>query len=338
MRPLWSHLRNRISEDGRVALVTLLSAEGSTPREAGARMIVTPNGDILGTIGGGTLEYRVIAEAQKALRNDAWRAVSQDVPLGPDLGQCCGGRLTYMIETFGQSDVGHIQGLAQREVQDAFSTRGKVGQASHLQRDIIESALGHEPITVDDDVVLERFRDQRTPVLLFGAGHVGRALTLALVPLPFHVRWIDSRDDAFPALVPHNVTVVRGADMDAEIRSAPADAFVIVMTHSHPLDLAIVASALKRDDLSFVGLIGSDTKRARFMKRLADMGLGDAAATRLVSPIGIAAISGKEPAVIAASIVADLLIRREASMMRADQKSRGIDLFSSIEFGTHPHE
>ena len=159
MRPLWSHLRNRISEDGRVALVTLLSAEGSTPREAGARMIVTPNGDILGTIGGGTLEYRVIAEAQKALRNDAWRAVSQDVPLGPDLGQCCGGRLTYMIETFGQSDVGHIQGLAQREVQDAFSTRGKVGQASHLQRETIETALSHEPIMVDDEIILEWFHD-----------------------------------------------------------------------------------------------------------------------------------------------------------------------------------
>lgn len=338
MRPLWSHLRNRITEDGRVALVTLIAAEGSTPREAGARMIVTPQGDILGTIGGGTLEYRVIAEAQKALRSEAWRAVSQDVPLGPDLGQCCGGRLTYLIETFGQSDVANVQDLAQREAQGEFSTRGKIGQASHLQRDAIVSALGYEPIRVNDGTILECFRDHRTPVLLFGAGHIGRALTLALAPLPFHVRWIDSRDDAFPALVPHNVTAVRGADMDREILSARSDAFLLVMTHSHPLDLAIVASALKRDDLSFVGLIGSETKRARFMKRLGEMGLSDAAARRLVSPIGLSAITSKEPAIIAASIVADLLIRREAVLSRAEGKSSTVDLLSSIDFGIHPHE
>lgn len=338
MRPLWSQLRNRITEDGRVALVTVIAAEGSTPRETGARMIVTPDGKILGTIGGGTLEYRVIADAQKALRNDTWRANSQDVPLGPDLGQCCGGRLTYLIETFGQSDLAHIEDLALLEAQGAFSTRGKIGYASHLQRDAIEPMLGHEPVRIDDGTILECFYDHRLPIVLFGAGHIGRALTLALAPLPFYVRWIDSRDNAFPALVPHNVTVVRGADMDAEIRSAPSGAFVIVMTHSHPLDLAIVAAALKRDDLSFVGLIGSDTKRARFMKRLREMGLGDAAAQRLVSPIGLNGIASKEPAIIAASVVADLLVRREALIMRADQKSRAINLISSIDFGIHPHE
>ncbi len=338
MRPLWSHLHNRIIEDGRVALITLISADGSTPREAGARMIVTPAGHIQGTIGGGTLEYRVIEEARAALQDPNWTTRLRDVPLGPDLGQCCGGRLGYVIETFSRSDLEHIQDLAQREARSEFSSRGRIGRASHLNRHAIDALHGHEPIRIDDDDLLENFADHRTPVLLFGAGHVGRALTLALAPLPFHVRWIDSRDDAFPALIPQNVTAVRGADMDAEIHLAPSHAFLIVMTHSHPLDLAIVASALKRDDLAFVGLIGSDTKRARFVRRLSEMGLGEAADARLVSPIGLAAISGKEPAIIAASIVADLLIRRELYQTRHHNSGDIARELNSLEFGTHPHE
>lgn len=338
MRPLWSHLRTRIVGDGRVALVTLIAAEGSTPREVGARMIVTPAGDILGTIGGGTLEYRVIEEARAAMQSTNWIARPRDVPLGPDLGQCCGGRLTYVIETFNEADLDHIKDLAQRELQGEFSTRGRIGSAAHLHRDVTNVIITLGSINIDDNDVCESFLDRRTPVLLFGAGHIGRALTLALAPLPFYVRWIDSRDDAFPALVPQNVTAVRGADMDAEIRSAPAHALILVMTHSHPLDLAIVASALKRDDLPFVGLIGSDTKRARFMRRLRDMGIGEAAAARLVSPIGLPSISGKEPAVIAASIVADLLIRRELPQSRRHNSGDIAQRLNVIEFGAHRHE
>lgn len=338
MRQLWLQLLNRLSEDGHVALVTLADAEGSTPREAGARMIVTSAGDILGTIGGGTLEYRLIAEAQAALHDQNWVTQLRDIPLGPELGQCCGGRLTYLIETFALADLVHVRDFSSREAQGDFSSEGRVGKAAHLQRRADGAVLTSEPISADDDLVREVFVDQRTPVLLFGAGHVGRALTLALAPLPFRVRWIDSRDDAFPQLMPQNVTAVIAADIEAEIRLAPWNAAVLVMTHSHPLDLAIVSAALKRADLSFVGLIGSETKQARFMRRLNDSGLGEAARERLVSPIGLPQISGKEPAVIAASIVADLLIRREMALQRRRDVNIMMPTFSPLDLEDHPHE
>jgi xanthine dehydrogenase accessory factor len=150
-----------------------------------------------------------------------------------------------------------------------------------------------------------------TPVLLFGAGHVGRALALALAPLPFAVRWIDPRADWFPQRVPPNVAPVARADPAAEIDAAPSGAFVVVMTHSHPLDFDIVARALQLGHFPYVGLIGSATKRARFESRLRDMGIDAGGIAGLVCPIGAPRVRDKSPAVIAATVAAELLRRRD---------------------------
>jgi xanthine dehydrogenase accessory factor len=157
----------------------------------------------------------------------------------------------------------------------------------------------------------ESFGEVTTPVLLFGAGHVGRAVVLALAPLPFTVRWIDSRPDQFPQHVPQNVVTVCTDAADRELDEAPRDAMVIVMTHSHPLDFDITVAALQRETFEFVGLIGSDTKRARFVNWARQMGVADRRIDRLICPIGVPEIKGKEPAVIAAGLAAQLLIVRE---------------------------
>jgi xanthine dehydrogenase accessory factor len=157
----------------------------------------------------------------------------------------------------------------------------------------------------------ERFGEASKPVLLFGAGHVGRAVVLALAPLPFVVRWIDSRLDQFPQYVPQNVVTVCTDAADRELARAPRDAMVIVMTHSHPLDFDITIGALRRRTFDFVGLIGSETKRARFATLARQMGVANEDIERLVCPIGIAQIKGKDPAVIAAALAAQLLMVRE---------------------------
>ena len=148
-------------------------------------------------------------------------------------------------------------------------------------------------------------------MLLFGAGHVGRAVVLALAPLPFTVRWIDGRPDQFPRHVPQNAVTLCTDDPTHELAQAPRDAMVIVMTHSHPLDFDITAAALQRDAFDFVGLIGSETKRARFASWARQVGVAESRIDWLVCPIGMPQIRGKEPAVIAAGIAAQLLIARE---------------------------
>jgi xanthine dehydrogenase accessory factor len=131
------------------------------------------------------------------------------------------------------------------------------------------------------------------------------------------VRWIDSREDAFPAHVPANATAVRAADPEAEIARAPEDSLVLVMTHEHPLDLALTAAALRRA-FPYVGLIGSATKRARFERRFRELGIPEPRIRGLVCPIGLSGIGGKEPAVIAAATVAQLLQVRENVASRID--------------------
>jgi xanthine dehydrogenase accessory factor len=143
---------------------------------------------------------------------------------------------------------------------------------------------------------------------LFGAGHVGRALVLALAPLPFTVRWIDSRPGQFPQHIPQNVVPVLSEAHDHELAAAPLKALAIIMTHSHPLDFDITIGALKRGTFDYVGLIGSNTKRARLVKLARQLGVAEDALHRLVCPIGLPQIHGKQPAVIAAAIAAQILM------------------------------
>ena len=171
---------------------------------------------------------------------------------------------------------------------------------------------GPPVVLASDDVVVERFHDPRRPVWLFGAGHVGRALMLALAPLPFDVTWVDERADAFPGAVPANVRSLHTTDPAGEVARAPDSALIVVMTHSHARDLSIVHAALAARRFGYVGLIGSASKRARFARRLREAGVAQARVAELVCPIGLPTIASKHPAAIAAGVAVQLLERDEA--------------------------
>ena len=235
-------------------LITLLAVRGSTPREAGCKMVVTADA-AHGTIGGGNLEFSTVALARSLLVAGVAAPLTREFPLGPELGQCCGGHAT---------------------------------------------------------VLLEPMRPAAMRVALFGAGHVGRALVGVLATLDCRVRWIDSRPEAFPADVPTHVVRVIDAAPVGQIAELAPGTFVLVMTHDHALDFDVVAAALPRADLPYVGLIGSETKRARFVGRLGRAGLPAEAIRRLVCPIGVDGAGGKAPAEIAIAVAAQLLQTRDA--------------------------
>ena len=143
---------------------------------------------------------------------------------------------------------------------------------------------------------------------LFGAGHVGRAIVAALHTIPCRVAWVDERAAEFPAEPsPLHITRVCVDGVESEVDVAAQGSAMLVMTHSHALDLLIVERALRRADLAFVGVIGSQSKRARFARQLEARGVN---VERLVCPIGLAGITSKVPSVIAASVVAQLLSLR----------------------------
>ncbi len=133
------------------------------------------------------------------------------------------------------------------------------------------------------------------------------ALARALAPLPFAVRWVDARLDAFPAEIPAGVETVETPLPEAEDRAAPGDALHVVLTHSHALDLEIIAAVLERGEFGFLGVIGSATKKALFLRRLRERGIPESRLARLTCPIGVPGIRDKRPEVIAASVAVQLL-------------------------------
>ena len=312
---VWPTIERFIAEHGAAALVTLAQAQGSSPREVGARMVVAPGGAFTGTIGGGALEWGALAEAQALLARREGPAVARlDRALGPYLGQCCGGRVLLTIERFGVSDRGSIAPLAEAEQDGVLTTIGTVGNDGRLLRRAADTHSSGSAYDVQaDGSVIERFGEEPSAFYLFGAGHVGRALVTALAPLPFALTWMDTRPGAIPEMFPPNVTAIRDGDPVELLARAPDGAFVAVMTHSHALDLDLVIAALRANRFGYVGLIGSATKRARFTSAMQKMGMGADVVDKLVCPIGLTKIKDKAPAAIAASVAAQVLMAREAA-------------------------
>ena len=160
----------------------------------------------------------------------------------------------------------------------------------------------------DDDPTHWRAEAPRFELQLYGAGHVGRAIVRLLAELPCRVSWIDEREDEFPPdLLPPHIQRLCVEPVEAEVAAAPPGCFYLVLTHSHDLDLALAQAILARGDFGFFGLIGSATKRARFENRLLARGLPAERVARMVCPIGLPGIGGKEPQMIAIAAVAQLL-------------------------------
>ncbi len=259
--------------DGAV-LVTLTHAAGSTPREAGATMAVSATGTA-GTIGGGQLEFHCL-DIARAMLQSGETARLLDIPLGPQMGQCCGGRVSVSLKRATSADL-----------------------AMQLAQERAEA-------------------EARPAVLVFGAGHTGRALVEALALLPLRVTLIDDRDGVMDGL-PAAVTCVRRADPVAAIATAPSGAAHVVLTHSHALDYRLAEAALQRGDAAYVGMIGSATKRARFEAGFLRAGGRREALSHLTCPIGGADMDDKRPEVIAALTAAELV----RSLLRQQQASRG---------------
>jgi xanthine dehydrogenase accessory factor len=250
-------------------VVEVLATRGSAPREAGTRMLVAADA-VAGTIGGGKLEWQAIAEARARLARQTTLA---DEPA-------------------------HEQRLA---------LGPSLGQCCGG-----EMTLRYTPL---DAASLAAWPEPapRFHLQLYGAGHVGRAIVALLAGIDCRVQWIDEREDEFALFAPRtdawpaHIEPVCVDAVEAEVAHARAGAHYLVMTHEHALDLRITEAILQRGDFAWCGLIGSATKRARFVHRYEERGVPREAIERLTCPIGLPGIAGKEPQVLAVAVVAQLL-------------------------------
>lgn len=294
--------------------VAVASVRGSAPRDAGAGMAVTL-ASVSGTVGGGHLELQAIRLAREWLRLDKTTATQRHYPLGPALGQCCGGAVDLLFRPVTPAERPWVEALALYEARG-----GEVALVTtlvaHDNAGAPHTILGNTP-TADAIVTQHAFRPWH--IWIFGAGHVGAALVQVLATLPCELTWVDSRETQFPSAVAHSVHVLPSDQPADEVDDIPSGADVLVLTHSHALDLDIVTRLLRRDDLGYLGMIGSRTKAQLFQRRLAERGVD---ASRLTCPIGApltgttGAVKDKHPGAIAVSVAAELLARRAAQVQQ----------------------
>lgn len=290
-----------------LAMASVVGVQGSAPREVGARMLVWPD-RFSGTIGGGSLERQALDQARKLLAQTARRHALQDYPLGPLLGQCCGGHVRLLVERLDAESQSWLDDAGSRTEPFCLQAEFAGGE---LHRTVTEAdaKASDRPRTPIPEVrhLSELMQPVKPRLVMFGAGHVAQAVARAFAPLPFGLEWLASREDLRPEAGGARTDLMSEDDLEASIDAAPRGALFAIFTHSHDLDYRLTRAVLKRGDFGYLGLIGSRTKRARFERRLKADGLTDADLTRLTCPLGIQSLKSKEPAVIAVSLAAELL-------------------------------
>jgi len=322
-----SALRRMQQESVPAVLVTVAQIQGSTPREPGARMLYTAEGQF-DTIGGGHLEWRAaqIARAMLAADSDALadQRRLERIALGPSLGQCCGGVVFLCFERIDAESTSLQTWQALEQAWCSGTDRWRALPLDHdapqqlLENDASDLGLPPQVIRharqtqlVRDGQgrrwLLDLCRAHQPRVVLFGAGHVGAAIVKVLSNLPCRVLWVDEREDMFPPGLPPQIRIEATDVPNAAVDMAEPGAYYLVMTHSHALDQQLSERILKRDDAAWFGLIGSITKRKQFEHRLSERGFSAAQLERITCPIGIPGIYGKEPASIAIAVVAQLM-------------------------------
>lgn len=320
-------------------LVSVIQTQGSAPRIAGARMVVSRE-QSCDTIGGGHLEWQATQVARELLHAVDTHLLACDSPdlatacqvrlqryaLGASLGQCCGGVVWLLFEPL---PAGHTHRFLQampnqrldshlQDIQHISPTQlhARLVTSFHEQSSDAQSnaaqASGH--IDWQQERLIEYPLRYSQTLAIFGGGHVTQALLPMLLPLDWHCIVVDSREEVSAwfarqsaAWSQANAAIeLRDSPLD-EVKTLPPNTLLVIMTHDHQLDFAVLLAALARDDWRYLGLIGSHSKYASFMHRLRARGVTPARQALLTSPIGVAHISGKTPQEVAIAIAAELL-------------------------------
>jgi xanthine dehydrogenase accessory factor len=301
-----------------MVLVTVVRADGSTPREVGATMLLRLNlqqqWQQSDTIGGGHLEFQAIDIAKAMLRGtEACVRRIERFNLSARLGQCCGGVMWLLFEKISPaviasdlSDCFHAWRAGQRIWRTVSHQHASIWQIRDVEQ---QPRFEFQPVSNEEWQFGQQIQPYAMQVLICGAGHVGEAIVRCLLPIGVSVKWIDPRDDIFPSDLLEQVQCLTTDMPEAEIEHFDRSGAILILTHDHQLDLQLCFAALKPMPKPFVyvGMIGSKSKRAIFEKRMLTRGYTPEALQRLVCPIGIEGISSKQPATIAVAVVAQLL-------------------------------
>lgn len=209
---------------------------------------------------------------------------------------------------------GHLEHKVIKHANNML-TDGK--NAQHIEHFQLGSQLG-QCCGGNASVLFECFAATGVNIMLFGAGHVGKALVPILAQLPCQVTWVDSRAEQFPANIGdyENVVMLISDSPEFEVDSMPANSYFIVMTHNHQMDFDITQAVLKRADFHYLGLIASETKWRRFQQRYKHRDIAAEQVARMNCPIGLRQVGGKLPIEVAVSVSAEIIHTYQAQQAK----------------------
>jgi xanthine dehydrogenase accessory factor len=248
-------------------IVTITQVRGHAPRDAGTKMIVTKD-KVYGSVGGGNLEQTAINQSRDLL----FSFRRGEGPLSPT-------------------------NIAPITLTMTLNPK--------------EGEYGIQCCGGEVTLLLEPMNPARPTVAIFGAGHVGWALVHVLSMLPIVIYLVDSRAEQLAQTLPSEpkakINLQHQDVPESFLSSLPSQSHVLVLTHDHAEDIAILDMALRREDLGFLGLIGSSVKWAHFQQELKKQGHSEETLQRITTPIGVAGVPGKSPQAIAIATAAQLL-------------------------------
>ena len=325
MKTLFAIMKQNLEAGEPLALATVVDADGSTPRGAGARMLVGRSGLLWGTVGGGAVEHRCLEYAKEVLESGISR--EEEFSLTPndlhDLGMVCGGRAQILLQYIPAAD-GHTLSAVERAMP-ILEAGGELwlvhdmscgGSMSVYRRTNaprqLHPYLIKKPLRVQEDdlnIFIEQIGAAGT-VYIFGAGHVGRELQPLLSKLGFRCAVVDDRAEyADPTRFPTADQVICAdfSDLKDYVNLTSED-YACIMTRGHSHDTLVLTQVLAANP-RYVGLMGSRRKIAAVHEVLRKEGFSQQQIAKVTAPIGLP-IGAQTPAEIAVSVAAQLIAIR----------------------------
>jgi xanthine dehydrogenase accessory factor len=316
MQKIYRQLVEFAEKGERCALATLVSTSGSSPQNTGAKLIVLPDGRLIGTVGGGCMEAETRRIALDCLRKDSPRLfeLRLDDDFGWDDGLICGGRVTIFVDPHPERSV-----EAYRAALQAASRREKITLRTTIASDNPEE-IGSTEVVTDESAADSTRRYYLEPILprptalIAGAGHIGQALAQVLALCGFETVVVDDRPsfanaDRFPF-----ADRVEVAEVAAFVRDYPIDdcTYVAIVTRGHRNDAHVLRECV-RSNAKYIGMIGSKRKIHVIFEELLREGLATAEELRRVrSPMGLT-LNDSEVGEIAVSIAAEMIAVRNGA-------------------------
>ncbi|MDB9937571.1 XdhC family protein [Candidatus Thioglobus sp.] len=329
-------------------LLTIISTKGSTPCSKGDKIVFSGAESVFGSIGGGNLEFKALSFAEELLSLNSNGTYLKKYPLGASLGQCCGGYVNVMFESFIQSDetnswIETVSNLLQDNedfivatIVDSnseieFSSKKFVYLDGNLSPNIDDKKISSfitksakDLLLLTDSPTIVQFENQSgaltevcfekvltsevQPVVIFGAGHISRALMPILINLPIKIYWVDDRAEQFDKYQGDTSQIdIICDDFVQSIPDLPDSSYCLVITYSHQIDFEICEKMITQNNFSYLGMIGSEIKGKKFRDRFHQKNFSEEVINKFICPIGDKQKFLKSPAAIAVTIAMDLI-------------------------------